>query len=203
MEVQYINSSYPYNSTGSFMEYFEGLTYQHADFIFDGPSHVQESVFPSTSTNFYKFGLCDSGNISYCDHGHSYEVNNQELCADEYRRAPESSSSMSNEQTEAVNMELEGNASTTSRENPVDYVVFLPVGVDGLIRQLLRVIAAIFYTCLSLLLLGSNYQNANTTTRATSPLTSSLRCPQHWEAVTSTRFPCHSIGQSFYSKGNS
>ncbi|KAL4298094.1 hypothetical protein GQ457_12G025930 [Hibiscus cannabinus] len=122
MEVQYINSSYPYNSTGSFMEYFEGLTYQHADFIFDGPSHVQESVIPSTSTSFYKFGLslCDSGNISYCDHGHSYELNNQELCADEYRRAPESSSSMSSEQTEAVNVELEGNASTTSRENPVD-----------------------------------------------------------------------------------
>ncbi|KAK8707352.1 hypothetical protein V6N13_058413 [Hibiscus sabdariffa] len=160
MEVQNINSSYPYNSTGSFIEYFEGLTYQHADYIFDGPSHVQESVFPSTTTSFYKFGLYDSGNISYCDHGHSYEVNNQELCADEYRRAAESSSSMISEQTEAVNIEWEGNANTTSRENPVDYVVFLPVGVDGLVRQLLR---------------------------ATSPLTSSLRCPQHWEAVTSTR----------------
>ena len=41
MEVQYINSSYPYNSAGSFMEYFEGLTYQHVNFIFDGASHVQ------------------------------------------------------------------------------------------------------------------------------------------------------------------
>ncbi|KAK8601917.1 hypothetical protein V6N12_051740 [Hibiscus sabdariffa] len=120
MEVQNINSSYPYNSTGSFIEYFEGLTYQHADYIFDGPSHVQESVFPSTTTSFYKFGLYDSGNISYCDHGHSYEVNNQELCADEYRRAAESSSSMISEQTEAVNIEWEGNANTTSRENPVD-----------------------------------------------------------------------------------
>ena len=41
MEVQYINSSYPYNSAGSFMEYFEGLTYQHVNYIFDGASHVQ------------------------------------------------------------------------------------------------------------------------------------------------------------------
>lgn len=41
MDVQYMNSSYPYNSAGSFMEYFEGLTYEHVNFIFDGASHVQ------------------------------------------------------------------------------------------------------------------------------------------------------------------
>ncbi|WRX34431.1 zinc finger protein [Theobroma cacao] len=134
MEVQYINSSYPYNSAGSFMEYFEGLTYQHVNFIFDGASHVQlermclwvslkslnESVYPSMTSSFYKFGLSDSGNISYYDHGHNYEVNNHELCVDEYRRASENSSSMSNEQTAAMNMEWEGNVNTMSRENPVD-----------------------------------------------------------------------------------
>ncbi|KAE8665094.1 RING/U-box superfamily protein isoform 3 [Hibiscus syriacus] len=74
------------------------------------------------TTSFYKFGLYDSDNISYCDHGHSYEVNNQELCADEYRRASESSSLASNEQIAAVTMESEGNANTTSPENPVDCV---------------------------------------------------------------------------------
>ncbi|EOY32618.1 RING/U-box superfamily protein isoform 3 [Theobroma cacao] len=95
MEVQYINSSYPYNSAGSFMEYFEGLTYQHVNFIFDGASHVQESVYPSMTSSFYKFGLSDSGNISYYDHGHNYE-------------------------TAAMNMEWEGNVNTMSRENPVD-----------------------------------------------------------------------------------
>ncbi|XWS52501.1 hypothetical protein CRYUN_Cryun11dG0075900 [Craigia yunnanensis] len=120
MELQFINSNYPYNSAGSFMEYFEGLTYQHVNFIFDGASHVQESVYPSMTTSFYKFGLSDSGNISYYDHGHSYDVSNHELCVDGYRRASENSSSMSNEQTAAMNMEWEGNENITSRENPVD-----------------------------------------------------------------------------------
>ncbi|XVE78870.1 hypothetical protein DITRI_Ditri14bG0012900 [Diplodiscus trichospermus] len=120
MEVQYLNGSYPYNSAGSFMEYFEGLTYQHVNFIFDGASHVQESVYPSMTTNFYKFGSSDSGNISYYDQGHSYEVSNQELCIDEYRRASENSSSINNEHTVAMNMEWEGNTNTTSREIPID-----------------------------------------------------------------------------------
>ena len=72
------------------------------------------------TTSFYKFGLSDSGNISYDDHGHSYEVNNHALCIDEYRRASENSSSVSNEQNAAMNMEWEGNENTISHENPVD-----------------------------------------------------------------------------------
>ena len=72
------------------------------------------------TTSFYKFGSSDSDNISYYDHDHNYEVNNHEPCIDEYRRASENSSSMRNEQTASMNMEWEGNANTTSRENPVD-----------------------------------------------------------------------------------
>ncbi|KHG02120.1 E3 ubiquitin ligase BIG BROTHER -like protein [Gossypium arboreum] len=121
MEVQYINSSYPYNSAGSFMEYFEGLTYQHVNFIFDGASHLQESAYPSMTTSFYKFGLSDFGNnISYYDHSPSYDGSNHEPCAEEYRRASVNSPSMSNEETVAMNVEWGGNANSTSRENPVD-----------------------------------------------------------------------------------
>lgn len=47
MEVHYLNTSYPYNSAGSFMEYFEGLTYEHVNFIFDGASHVQVLLLKS------------------------------------------------------------------------------------------------------------------------------------------------------------
>ena len=36
-----MNPSYPYNSAGSFIEYFEGLTYDHVNFIFNGGSHAQ------------------------------------------------------------------------------------------------------------------------------------------------------------------
>lgn len=41
MEVHYNNVSYPYNTAGSFIEYFEGLTYEHVNFIFSGASHAQ------------------------------------------------------------------------------------------------------------------------------------------------------------------
>lgn len=40
IEVHCMNNSYPY-STASFMEYFEGLTYDHVNFIFSGASHSQ------------------------------------------------------------------------------------------------------------------------------------------------------------------
>lgn len=45
MEVHYVNTSYPYSSAGSFMEYFEGLTYEHVNFIFSGASHAQVLSF--------------------------------------------------------------------------------------------------------------------------------------------------------------
>lgn len=83
--------------------------------------HLQESAYPSMTTSFYKFGLSDFGNnISYYDHSPSYDGSNHEPCAEEYRRASENSPSMSNEETVAMNVEWEGNANSTSRENPVD-----------------------------------------------------------------------------------
>lgn len=41
MEIHYNNFSYPYNTAGSFIEYFEGLTYEHVNFIFNGASQAQ------------------------------------------------------------------------------------------------------------------------------------------------------------------
>jgi E3 ubiquitin-protein ligase BIG BROTHER-like protein len=32
MELHYINTGFPYTVTESFMDFFEGLTYAHADF---------------------------------------------------------------------------------------------------------------------------------------------------------------------------
>lgn len=43
-EVHHVNTSYPYNTAGSFLEYFEGLTYEHVNFIFSGASHSQPQV---------------------------------------------------------------------------------------------------------------------------------------------------------------
>lgn len=141
MEVHYLNTSYPYNSAGSFMEYFEGLTYEHVNFIFDGASHVQQSVYPSMTTSFYKFGASDPGGISYYDHAYAYGVNDHEPRIEEYRRplAFENSSTMTNVQTAAVNADWERNTVTT-RESPVecprryhnssDYQVFWQDNID-------------------------------------------------------------------------
>ncbi|KAI3407976.1 RING-type domain-containing protein [Psidium guajava] len=96
MDVQYVNTAYPYNTSGSFMEYFEGLTYEHVNFIFSGASHAQESLYPSVNTNYYKVGSSEYGG--------------------NYSR-PMFSSSMTNEQTTAVGSEWEGNANSGSRDH--------------------------------------------------------------------------------------
>jgi len=120
MEVHYVNTSYPYNTAGSFMEYFEGLTYEHVNFIFSGASHGQESMYPPMNTNFYKFGFSEPGTTSYYDHSHAYVVNDHEPRIDEYRRPFENSSTMINEQTAALHTEWEGNASTTTHDNHIE-----------------------------------------------------------------------------------
>ncbi|GAV88225.1 zf-RING_2 domain-containing protein [Cephalotus follicularis] len=116
----YYDTPYPYNSSGSFIEYFEGLTYEHVNFIFDGASNVQESVFPSSHTSFYKFGLSDAGNTSYYDRGNFYAVNDHEPRINEYRRPLENASMMMNQQPVTANREWEGNANATPHVNPAE-----------------------------------------------------------------------------------
>uniref|UniRef100_A0A6N2K914 RING-type domain-containing protein n=2 Tax=Salix viminalis TaxID=40686 RepID=A0A6N2K914_SALVM len=121
MDGHYMNASYPYNSAGSFIEYFEGLTYDHVNFIFNGASHVQDSVYPSMNANFYKFGLSPPGSASYHDPAYVYEVHNHGLRNEEYRRPPLGNSSTStNEQTSRVNTEWDGNENRTSHDDPVE-----------------------------------------------------------------------------------
>lgn len=40
-EVHYVNSGLPYSSSGSFMDFFESLTYEHVNFIFADPPYSQ------------------------------------------------------------------------------------------------------------------------------------------------------------------
>jgi len=46
MDSHYGGSSTPYNSTGSFMDFFAGLTYDHVNFIFAGSSSMQVQTRP-------------------------------------------------------------------------------------------------------------------------------------------------------------
>ncbi|XP_017424268.1 E3 ubiquitin-protein ligase BIG BROTHER isoform X2 [Vigna angularis] len=108
MEIRYNNMSYPYSTAGSFIEYVEGLTYEHVNFIFSGASHAQESSYPSSSTtSFYKSGLSEPGSTSYYQDSNGYEVNYHEQLMDEYRRHSEKSATI-NEQMATVRIEREG-----------------------------------------------------------------------------------------------
>ncbi|KAK7325038.1 hypothetical protein VNO77_29074 [Canavalia gladiata] len=118
MEVYYNNISYPYSTAGSFIEYFEGLTYEHVNFIFFGASHAQESSYPST-TSLYKSGLSEPETTSYYRDSHGYEVNHHETSTDEYRR-PSENSAIINEQMTAVHIEGEEGVNNSTQDNSIE-----------------------------------------------------------------------------------
>lgn len=41
MEIHYTNGAMPYNSVGSFMDFFGGVTYDHVNYIFADPPYAQ------------------------------------------------------------------------------------------------------------------------------------------------------------------
>lgn len=54
MELHYINTGFPYTITESFMDFFEGLTYAHADFAL--ADAFQDQV-PKTELLFFSIYL--------------------------------------------------------------------------------------------------------------------------------------------------
>ncbi|KAK6937116.1 Zinc finger, RING-type [Dillenia turbinata] len=109
MEVHYSGS--PYSSTGSFIDFFEGLTYEHVNFIFSGPSHAQESIYPSMSSNYYKYESFELGDNAYFDNCVAYEVNDHMPIIEEERR-PLENSTVRNEQILPGGTSSGGTAST-------------------------------------------------------------------------------------------
>ncbi|TKY48371.1 E3 ubiquitin ligase BIG BROTHER [Spatholobus suberectus] len=118
MEVHYNNISYPYSTAGSFIEYVEGLTYEHVNFIFAGASHAQESSYPST-TSFYKSVLSGPGSTSCYRDSHGNEVNHHEQLMDEYRRPSENSATI-NEQMSTVRIEREEGVNNATRDSSIE-----------------------------------------------------------------------------------
>ncbi|KAK7335802.1 hypothetical protein VNO80_27856 [Phaseolus coccineus] len=120
MEVRYNNICYPYSTAGSFIEYVEGLTYEHVNFIFSGASITQESLYPSSSTtNFYKSGQSEPGSTSYYQDSNGYEVNYYEQLMDEYRRHSENSAAI-NEQMTTVCIEREEGVNNVTLDSSVE-----------------------------------------------------------------------------------
>ncbi|KAK4745589.1 hypothetical protein SAY87_011901 [Trapa incisa] len=117
MDIQYVGTNYPYNTSGSFMEYFEGLTYDHVNFIFSGATHGQETVYPSMHTSYYKFGSSEPGNYSYYDNAHAYEVNGHGQGYYESRRPLVSSPIITDPQPSAVSVEWGGSTNAFLPDN--------------------------------------------------------------------------------------
>ncbi|XP_019454117.1 PREDICTED: E3 ubiquitin ligase BIG BROTHER-like [Lupinus angustifolius] len=118
MEVHYNNTSYPYNTAGSFIEYFEGLTYEHVNFIFSGASHAQESSYPSASS-FYKFGLSEVDSNSYYRYSHGDDLSHHQSPVDDYRR-PLGNSPVVSEQTTTASTEWGESVNTDTRDNSIE-----------------------------------------------------------------------------------
>ncbi|GAB4856051.1 hypothetical protein Ancab_024691 [Ancistrocladus abbreviatus] len=128
MDFQYIGNGAPYTTTGSFMDFFEGLTYDHVNFIFSGGSHMQQDIAYSPVSmgySYYKFGYSEPGSTQYYSNSNSYWVNDNIETFDEYRMPVESSSATSDEETTTVNEQSEGTpntaAQTSNRDSPRNY----------------------------------------------------------------------------------
>ncbi|CDP18780.1 unnamed protein product [Coffea canephora] len=124
MEFHYANSApgMPYNSIGSFVDFFGGLTYDHVNFIFaEAHPYAQDSVYPLMNTSFHKFAHSEPGSF-YCDYGHGYVMNDHTQTSEigEYGRNLEDPSSMIQEQTGADHMQREENSISPSHANPVE-----------------------------------------------------------------------------------
>ncbi|KAK3029563.1 hypothetical protein RJ639_038452 [Escallonia herrerae] len=120
LEAQYVNSSGPYSSTGGFMDFFEGFTYEHMNFIFADAPYAQESAYPSVNTSSYKFGLSEPGTLSYYDYNHTYMVDDRAPEIHEYNIHLDNSSIVPDELMTAVRTRRDGHPSSSSHANPVD-----------------------------------------------------------------------------------
>ncbi|XP_015056503.1 E3 ubiquitin-protein ligase BIG BROTHER-like [Solanum pennellii] len=121
-EIYYTNGAMPYNSIGSFMDFFGGVTYDHVNYIFADPPYAQESLYPSISTNPYKFGYSEAGSFSYYDYDREYVVNDHVSGIEEHDRHLE------NPSTTTVNVAANVHREEISGSNSLTNSVECPRG---------------------------------------------------------------------------
>ncbi|XP_047316734.1 E3 ubiquitin-protein ligase BIG BROTHER-like [Impatiens glandulifera] len=119
MELQYVNNSFPYNSAGSFVNFFEGLAYEHVNFIFADAIYSQESMYSNVQASPYKFGLSDPN--SYYDYNNTHMVNDHSSAIlHDYSRHFENPRTISSQHTAP---QWNGNnASADTNNNNIDCV---------------------------------------------------------------------------------
>ncbi|AQL09339.1 E3 ubiquitin ligase BIG BROTHER [Zea mays] len=136
MELHYINTGFPYTITESFMDFFEGLTYAHADFaLMDGFQDQGNPYWTMMHTNSYKYGYSGSGN--YYSYAHAYDIDDYMHRTDGGRRTWDNTTPVNN--VDSANVVLQGGeaprttANTTSEDckfentGPENYIVLATI----------------------------------------------------------------------------
>ncbi|XP_031100159.1 E3 ubiquitin-protein ligase BIG BROTHER-like [Ipomoea triloba] len=118
MEFQYTDTTLPYDSIGSFMDFFEGMAYDHLNYIFADVPYAQENS--SVNTNLYKFGFSEPESFSYYDYSPGYSVTGQVCGNDGQDCHIGNSQTLADNDVVAANMHREDNSISTSHANSVE-----------------------------------------------------------------------------------
>jgi len=121
MDSQYVAIPSPYNSAGSFVDFFAGFTYDHVNFIFSGSSQLQDDGSSSANMGYYKYGYSEADPVQYYGNTQSYEVFDHLVGNDEYsRRASEFPSRITTEQTRGTTQPSQRASNTNTRTRNQD-----------------------------------------------------------------------------------
>ncbi|KAI3738730.1 hypothetical protein L2E82_28848 [Cichorium intybus] len=83
-----LSTGIQYQSSKSYMDFLEELTYEHVNFIFSDATYPQENAHSTINTYAYKFGYSEPETLSYSyyDYGGDYPIYNQTMRNNEYAR---------------------------------------------------------------------------------------------------------------------
>ncbi|CAH1415697.1 unnamed protein product [Lactuca virosa] len=106
--------------SGNLMDFFEGLTYEHVNFIFSDVTYPQDSTNYTMNTSSYNFAYSEPGNFSYYGYFNAYAINDPIYGKNGFTRQLENTSTMANERSTYVHMQQNGHSTSNSHTNPSD-----------------------------------------------------------------------------------
>ncbi|KAL4560941.1 hypothetical protein LXL04_033098 [Taraxacum kok-saghyz] len=118
-----ISTGIQYQSSKSYMDFLEELTYEHVNFIFSDAIYPQESANSTINTYAYKFGHSEAGTFSYYDYCDDYPIYNQTMGNNEYIRQLDV-----NQRTTSEHRQQNEQLSSSFRANPPEC---LEINHDG------------------------------------------------------------------------
>ncbi|GMH04420.1 hypothetical protein Nepgr_006259 [Nepenthes gracilis] len=125
MELQYVNTGYPYTVTESFVDGLERLPRAPEHYVYPGPVYDQGSVYWSMNMNSYMFESSDQGSASYYgsfdDHLPRTEVNRWDC---------EYSSPLHIEEPVSLDVQCEQNAVAAPQDSLEERIVNHEVAAD-------------------------------------------------------------------------